>query len=112
MEGTSFTGERPMRCFTIKVYANSEYALSDRLKEIQWDIDRKIWPSSYGSKKVRKLKESSSIQDVSKFHLDDYEYDKENPNWRYMQTYETVGKWQMQIVRDDDYVEFQKSEEL
>ena len=54
-----------MRCFTIKVYANSEYALSDRLKEIQWDIDRTIWPSSFGSKKVRKLKESSYIQEDS-----------------------------------------------
>ena len=101
-----------MRCFTIKVYANSEYALSDRLKEIQWDIDRTIWPSTFGSKKVRKLKESSYIQEVSKLHLDDYEYDKENPNWRYGRMQETVGKWQMQIVRDDDYVEFQRSEEL
>tara|TARA_B100000085_G_scaffold31468_1_gene25930 strand:- start:119 stop:424 length:306 start_codon:yes stop_codon:yes gene_type:complete len=101
-----------MRCFTIKVYANSEYALSDRLKEIQWDIDRTIWPSCPFTKKVRKLKESSYIQEDTEFHLTDYEYDKENPNWRYGRTQETVGKWQMQIVPDQDYVNFQDSEEL
>ena len=101
-----------MRCFTIKVYANSEYALSDRLKEIQWDIDRTIWPSSFGSKKVRKLKESSYIQEDSEFHLTDYEYDKENPNWRYGRDHECVGKWKMQVVPDEDYVNFQDSEEL
>ena len=101
-----------MRCFTIKVYANSEYALSDRLKEIQWDIDRTIWPSSFGSKKVRKLKESSYIQEDSEFHLTDYEYDKENPNWRGGFTKDCVGKWQMQIVKDEEYVNFQDSEEL
>ena len=101
-----------MRCFTIKVYANSEYALSDRLKEIQWDIDRTIWPSSFVSKKVRKLKESSYIQEDSEFHLTDYEYDKENPYWRYGRNQETVGKWQMQIVKDEEYVNFQDSEEL
>ena len=101
-----------MRCFTIKVYANSEYALSDRLKEIQWDIDRTIWPSNFGSKKVRKLKESSYIQENSEFHLTDYEYDKENPNWRYGRNQDTVGKWQMQIVKDEEYVNFQDSEEL
>ena len=101
-----------MRCFTIKVYANSEYALSDRLKEIQFDIDRTIWPSCPFTKKVRKLKESSYIQEDSEFHLTDYEYDKENPYWRYGRNQETVGKWQMQIVQDEEYVNFQDSEEL
>ena len=101
-----------MRCFTIKVYANSEYALSDRLKEIQWDIDRTICPSSPFTKKVRKLKESSYIQEDSEYHLTDYEYDKENPYWRYGRNQETVGKWQMQIVKDEEYVNFQDSEEL
>ena len=101
-----------MRCFTIKVYANSEYALSDRLKEIQWDIDRTIWPSSFGSKKVRKLKESSYIQEDSEFHLTDYEYDKENPNWRGGFTQDCVGKWKMQVVPDEEYVNFQKSPDL
>ena len=101
-----------MRCFTIKVYANSEYALSDRLKEIQWDIDRTIWPSCPFTNKVRKLKQSSYIQENTEFHLTDYEYDKENPYWRYGRNQETVGKWQMQIVKDEEYVNFQDSEEL
>ena len=101
-----------MRCFTIKVYANSEYALSDRLKEIQWDIDRTIWPSCSFTKKIRKLKESSYIQEETEFHLTDYEYDKENPNWRYGRNQDTVGRWKMQIVPDKEYVNFQKSEEL
>ena len=101
-----------MRCFTIKVYANSEYALSDRLKEIQWDIDRTIWPSCPFTKKVRKLKESSYIQEDSEYHLTDYEYDKENPNWRYGRNQDTVGKWQMQIVPDEEYVNFQETPDL
>ena len=101
-----------MRCFTIKVYANSEYALSDRLKEIQWDIDRTIWPSCPFTKKVRKLKESSYIQEDSEFHLTDYEYDKENPNWRYGRNQECVGKWKMQIVPDEEYVNFQDTPDL
>ena len=101
-----------MRCFTIKVYANSEYALSDRLKEIQWDIDRTIWPSCPFTKKVRKLKESSYIQEDSEFHLTYYEYDKENPYWRYGRNQETVGRWQMKIVPDQDYVDFQKQGDL
>ena len=102
-----------MRCFTIKVYANSEYSLSDRLQEIQWDIDRTIWPSSFGSKKLRKLKESSYIVEEKKFHLIDYEYEKEDPTWWSSSSNDSiVGKWQMQIVRDDEYVEFQRSEKL
>tara|TARA_B100002052_G_scaffold2963_1_gene2771 strand:+ start:2792 stop:3097 length:306 start_codon:yes stop_codon:yes gene_type:complete len=101
-----------MRCFTLKVYANSEYALSDRLKEIQFDINKTIWPSCPFTKKVRKLKESSYIQENTEFHLSDYEYDKENPNWGYGRRLDTVGKWQMQIVKDEEYVNFQKSEEL
>ena len=61
---------------------------------------------------VRKLKQSSYIQENTEFHLTDYEYDKENPNWGYGRRLDTVGKWQMQIVKDDEYVKFQKSEEL
>ena len=102
-----------MRCFTIKVYANNEYALSDRLKEIQWDIDRTIWPSACFTKNSRRHKESGYVVQDSEYHLTDYEYEKENPNWRSTwQTQETVGKWQMRIVPDQDYVNFQQTPEL
>ena len=42
-----------MRKITIELYANNEYALSERLKEIQWAITRTIWPSTCFSQKSR-----------------------------------------------------------
>ena len=34
-----------MRKITIELYANSEYSLDDRLKEIKWAITKIVWPS-------------------------------------------------------------------
>ena len=100
-----------MRCFTIKVYANNEYALCDRLKEIQWDIDRTIWPSACFTKNSRKHLESGYIEEEKEYLLTDYEYDKEDPTWRFGGNTICTGKWKMQIVSDEQFVKFQETKE-
>ena len=101
-----------MRKITIELYANSEYSLDDRLKEIKWAITRTVWPSCCFTDGSRKRSESGCIEEETEYKLSDYEYDKENPNWRYGRNQECVGKWKMQIVPDEEYVTFQDSEEL
>ena len=101
-----------MRKITIELYANSEYSLDDRLKEIRWAITNTVWPSSCFSEGSRKRLESGCLEEETEYKLTDYEYDKENPNWRYGRRQDCVGKWKMEIVPDQDYVNFQNSEEL
>ena len=101
-----------MRKITIELYANNEYALDERLKQINWAINDIVWPSSCFSEGSRKRLESGCIEEETEHKLSDYEYDKENPYWRYGRNQETVGKWQMQIVKDEEYVNFQDSKEL
>ena len=101
-----------MRKITIELYANSEYALDDRLKAIRWAINGNLWPSSSFSEGSRKRLESGCIEEETEYKLSDYEYDKENPNWRYGRNQECVGKWKMQIVPDQEYVKFQETPDL
>ena len=101
-----------MRKITIELYANSEYSLSDRLKEIEWAITRSIWPSCPFTKKVRKIKESGFIEEEKEYLLTDYVHDKEDPTWSSCNPMVTTGRWKMEVVSDQDYVNFQKSEEL
>ena len=44
--------------------------------------------------------------------LSDYEYEKEDPTWKYGSNYVTTGKWKMQVVPDEEYVKFQESPDL
>ena len=101
-----------MRKITIELYANNEYALDERLKQIRWSINNVIWPSSCFSEGSRKRLESGCIEEETEYKLTDYEYDKENPNWRYGQRQDCVGKWKMQVVPDEEYVKFQESPDL
>ncbi len=101
-----------MRKITIELYANNEYALDERLKEIRWAINDVVWPSSCFSETSRKRLESGCIEEKKKFKLSDYEYDKEDPTFWHTGNYAVTGKWKMQIVPDEEYVNFQKSEEL
>ena len=101
-----------MRKITIELYANNEYALDERLKQIRWDINNIIWPSYCFSESSRKRLESGCIKEETEYKLTDYEYDKENPNWRGGFTQDCVGKWKMQVVPDEEYVKFQESSEL
>ena len=101
-----------MRKITIELYANNEYALDERLKQIRWAINDVVWPSSCFSEGSRKRLESGCIEEETQYQLSDYEYEKEDPTCKYGRDYVTTGKWKMEVVPDQDYVNFQKSEEL
>ena len=103
-----------MRKFTVTFYANSEYSVRDRLREIDNSISNIVWPypSNIDSSKTRTKKLSGSIEEEKQYQLSDYEYEKEDPTWKYGRDYVTTGKWKMEVVPDQDYVNFQKSEEL
>ena len=101
-----------MRKITIELYANSEYALDDRLKAIRWAINGNLWPSSSFSEGSRKRLESGCIEEEKQYQLSDYEYDKEDPTWNSCSNDVTTGRWKMEVVPDQDYVDFQKTPEL
>ena len=101
-----------MRKITIEVYANNEYALDERLKAIRWAINRTVWPSCCFTEGSRKRVESGCIEEEKQYQLCDYEYDKEDPTWRFSGNDAVVGKWKMQIVPDTEYVKFQESPDL
>ena len=101
-----------MRKITIEVYANNEYALDERLKAIRWAINRTVWPSCCFAEGSRKRLESGCIEEEKQYQLCDYEYDKEDPTWRFSGNDAVVGKWKMQIVPDTEYVKFQESPDL
>lgn len=102
-----------MRKFTVTFYANSEYSVRERLQEIDNSISNIVWPypSNIDSSKTRTKKLSGSIEEEKQYQLSDYEYEKEDPTWKYGRDYVTTGKWKMEVVPDQDYVNFQKSEE-
>ena len=52
-----------MRKITIELYANNEYALDERLKQIKWAINDIVWPSSCFSEGSRKRLESGCIEE-------------------------------------------------
>ena len=103
-----------MRKFTVEFYANSEYSVRERLQEIDNSISNIVWPwpSNIDSSKTRIKKLSGRIDEENQQLLSDYEYDKENPTWKYGRDYVTTGKWKMQVVPDEEYVKFQESPEL
>ena len=102
-----------MRKFTVTFYANSEYSVRERLLEIDNSISNIVWPScNIDSSKTRTKKLTGRIDEEKQYQLSDYEYEKEDPTWKYGRDYVTTGKWKMEVVPDQDYVNFQKSEEL
>ena len=103
-----------MRKFTVTFYANSEYTVRERLQEIDNSISNIVWPypSNIDSSKTSTKKLSGSIEEEKQYQLSDYEYEKEDPTWKYGRDYVTTGRWKMEVVPDQDYVNFQKSEEL
>jgi len=103
-----------MRKFTVTFYANSEYSVRERLQEIDNSISNIVWPypSNIDSSKTRTKKLSGYIEEEKQYQLSDYEYEKEDPTWKYGRDYVTTGRWKMEVVPDQDYVNFQDSEEL
>ena len=103
-----------MRKFTVTIYANSEYSVRERLQEIDHSISNIVWPypSNIDSSKTKTKKLIGSIEEEKQYQLSDYEYEKEDPTWKYGRDYVTTGRWKMEVVPDQDYVNFQNSEEL
>jgi len=101
-----------MRKFTVTFYANSEYSVRERLQEIDHSISNIVWPwpSNIDSSKTRTKKLTGSIEEEKQYQLSDYEYEKEDPTWKYGSDYVTTGRWKMEVVPDQDYVNFQKGE--
>ena len=102
-----------MRKFTVTIYANSEYSVRERLQEIDHSISNIVWPCcNIDSSKTKTKKLSGRIDEEKQYQLSDYEYEKEDPTWKYGRNYVTTGRWKMEVVPDQDYVDFQKLEEL
>ena len=103
-----------MRKFTVEFYANSEYSVRERLQEIDNSISNIVWPVNYPyySEGTKSKKASGCIEEEKQYQLSDYEYEKEDPTWKYGSNYVTTGKWKMQVVPDEEYVKFQESPDL
>ena len=103
-----------MRKFTVTFYANSEYSVRERLQEIDHSISNIVWPypSNIDSSKTRTKKLTGQIDEEKQMLLSDYEYDKEDPTWNSCSNDVTTGRWKMEVVPDQDYVDFQKSPDL
>ena len=102
-----------MRKFTVEFYANSEYSVRERLQEIDNSISNIVWPCcNIDSSTTRTKKLSGRIDEEKTMLLSDYEYEKEDPTWKYGSDYVTTGKWKMEVVPDEDYVNFQKEQDL
>ena len=103
-----------MRKFTVTFYANSEYSVRERLQEIDNSISNIVWPwpSNIDSSKTRTKKLTGRIDEEKQYQLSDYEYKKEDPTWSSCNPMVTTGRWKMEVVSDQDYVNFQKLEEL
>ena len=103
-----------MRKFTVEFYANSEYSVRERLQEIDNSISNIVWPCTFmsNSEGTKTKKASGCIEEEKQYQLSDYEYEKEDPTWKYSGNESVVAKWKMQIVPDEEYVNFQDSEEL
>ena len=101
-----------MRKFKVEFYANSEYSVRERLQEIARSIDNTVWPWPSDTEGTRSKKASGCIEEEKQYQLSDYEYEKEDPTWKYGSDNVTTGKWKMEVVPDDDYVNFQRTPEL
>ena len=101
-----------MRKIKVEFYANSEYSVRERLQEIGRSIDNTVWPWPSDTECSKLKKASGCIEEEKKFKLSDYEYDKEDPTFWHTGNYAVTGKWKMEVVPDQDYVDFQKSPDL
>ena len=58
-----------MRKITIDLYANTEYALRDRLLEVDRAISHPVWPSCCFTDGSRKHFESGCIEEEKQYQL-------------------------------------------
>ena len=101
-----------MRKIKVEFYANDEYTVRERLQEIARSIDNTVWPWTPNTEGSKLKKASGCIEEEKQFQLSDYEYDKEDPTFWHTGNYAVTGKWKMEIVPDQDYVNFQQTPEL
>ena len=103
-----------MRKFTVEFFANSEYSVRERLQEIDNSISNIVWPCNFPSTSegTKTKKASGCIEEEKQYQLSDYEYEKEDPTWKYGGNEAVVGKWKMEVVPDQDYRNFQESPDL
>ena len=76
-----------MRKHTITVYTNDEYSLYDILNDVRAEIDSTV----FNRDNTRQRKFSGT-------------WEAERPNW----SYETVAKWESNVVPDSEFIQFQK----
>ena len=81
-----------MRKHTITVYTNDEYSLYDILNEVRSQIDRKVFDRT----NIRQRK-----------FVGRHEVEK-SPHLLLTNNYETVAKWESNIVPDSEFIQFQK----
>jgi len=84
-----------MRKINITVYVNDEYSLYDILKEVRSEIDRKV----FTRENIRQRKFSGTWE---------IEKDYKSPTWPYHGNYETVAKWESNVVPNKEFIQFQK----
>ncbi len=76
-----------MRKHTITVYTNDEYSLYEILNNVRAEIDSTVF--SRGNIRQRKFSGK---------------WEAERSNW----SYETVAKWESNVVPDSEFIQFQK----
>ena len=87
-----------MRKINITVYVNDEYSLYDILKEVRSEIDRKVF--SRDNIRQRKF---SGIWEEEITNSSPLAFTK---SFGYQ--YETVAKWESNVVSKKEFIEFQK----
>ena len=84
-----------MRKINITVYVNDEYSLYDILKEVRSEIDRKVFDRT----NIRQRKFSGRWEE---------EVTSSSPLAnRYGYRYETVAKWESNVVSESEFRRFQ-----
>ena len=84
-----------MRKHTITVYTNDENDLYDILQEVRSEIDRKVFDRD----NIRQRKFSGTWEVEKNISTVGNPY-----RWKY----ETVAKWESNVVPDSEFIQFQK----
>tara|TARA_B100000902_G_scaffold316919_1_gene308397 strand:- start:6 stop:266 length:261 start_codon:yes stop_codon:yes gene_type:complete len=84
-----------MRKHTITVYTNDEYSLYDILNEVRAEIDSKVF--NRDNTKQRKF---SGTWEEEKSNSSSFCYSSSH--------YETVAKWESNVVPNSEFIQFQK----
>ena len=84
-----------MRKHTITIYTNDECSLWDIMREINFQIDRNV----FSRENIRQRKFSGTWE---------VEKQVDSPTWPFYGHYETVAKWESNVVPNSEFIKFQK----